>query len=155
MAALQAARPDEGPAVQALERMVAAAWQHLARYGAMAQAVAEQLNPEAVARTHEAAFRTIGGLLERGRSDGSFRTDLPAGWLVTACITLIHACAGEVRAGRIDPGDASRVLTLTIRDLCTGQQEIELTRVVAAGGSRPAAGAVPAGKPGGADPREH
>jgi TetR/AcrR family transcriptional repressor of mexCD-oprJ operon len=119
MAALQAARPDEGPPVQALERMVGAAWHHLARYGAMAQAVAEQLSPEAVARTHESAFATIGALLERGRADGSFRTDLPAGWLVTASITLIHACADEVRAGRVDPEDAARILTITIRDLFT------------------------------------
>jgi TetR/AcrR family transcriptional regulator, mexCD-oprJ operon repressor len=123
MAALHAARPDDGPPVQALERMVGAAWQHLARYGAMAQAVAEQLSPEAVARTHEAAFRTIGALLERGRADGSFRTDVPAGWLVTASITLIHACAGEVREGRIDPGDAAQILTVTIRDLFTGPSD--------------------------------
>src|SRR5438093_1183043 len=83
-ASLRAAAPDDGPPVQALERMLAAAWRHLARYGAMAQAVAEQLSPEAVARTHEAAHQTIGALVERGRADGSFRTDLPAGWLVTA-----------------------------------------------------------------------
>jgi len=120
MAALQAARPDDGPPVQALERMLAAAWRHLARYGAMAQAVAEQLRPEAVTRTHQAAHRTIGALLERGRADGSFRTDLPAGWLVTACITLIHACAEEVRAGRIDQQDAARILTVTVRDMFTG-----------------------------------
>ena len=122
MAALQAAHPDQGPPVQALERMLAAAWRHLARYGAMAQAVAEQLSPEAVTRTHQAAHRTIGALLQRGQADGSFRTDVPAGWLITACITLIHACAEEVRAGRIDPGDAPRVLTATVRDIFTGSR---------------------------------
>jgi len=61
-------------------------------------------------------------LLERGRADGSFRTDLPAGWLVTACITLIHACSDQVRAGQIDPDDAVRVLTTSVRDLVTGTQ---------------------------------
>jgi len=121
MTALEAAEPEAGPPVQALERMLAAAWQHLARYSAMAQAVAEQLDPEAVARTHQAAHRTIGALLERGRADGSFRTDLPAAWLVTCCITLIHACAQEVRAGRIGENDAVGVLTVTVRDLFTGQ----------------------------------
>lgn len=120
MAALQAAHPDDGPPVEALERMLAAAWRHLARYGAMAQAVAEQLSPEAVTRTHQAAHRTIGALLHRGQADGSFRTDLPADWLMTACITLIHACAEEVRAGRIDPDDAPRVLIATVRDMFTG-----------------------------------
>lgn len=120
MTAVQAAAPDDGPPVQALERMVAATWQHLARYGAMSQAVAEQFGPDAVARSHQAAHQAIGALLERGRADGSFRTDVPAGWLVTACIAIMHACAGEVRAGRIDARDAARILTVTIRDLFTG-----------------------------------
>jgi hypothetical protein len=86
----------------------------------MAQAVAEQLGPDAVARTHRAAHQTIGALLDRGRADGSFRTDVPAGWLVTACVAVIHACAAEVRAGRIDEHDAARVLTVTVRDMFTG-----------------------------------
>jgi AcrR family transcriptional regulator len=120
MAALEAAEPGSGPPVQALERMLATAWWHLARYSAMAQAVAEQLSPEAVTRTHQAAHQTIGALLERGRADGSFRTDLPAAWLVTSSIALIHACAQAVRTGRIDERDAPRVLTVTVRDLFTG-----------------------------------
>jgi TetR/AcrR family transcriptional regulator, mexCD-oprJ operon repressor len=59
-------------------------------------------------------------MLERGRADGSFRTDLPASWLVTSCIAVIHACADEVRAGRIAEPDAVHALTLTVRDLFTG-----------------------------------
>jgi TetR/AcrR family transcriptional regulator, mexCD-oprJ operon repressor len=120
MTALEATHPDDGPPVQALERMLTAAWQHLARYGSMAQAVAEQLSSQAVTRTHQAAHRTVGALLERGQADGSFRTDLPAAWLVTACIALIHTCAQEVRAGRIGERDAARILTATVRDLFTG-----------------------------------
>jgi AcrR family transcriptional regulator len=120
MTALEATDPVSGPPVQALERMLAAAWQHLARYSAMAQAVAEQLSAEAVTRTHQAAHQTVGALLERGQADDSFRTDLPAAWLVTACIALIHACAQEVRAGQIGERDAARILTATVRDLFTG-----------------------------------
>jgi len=121
MAALEGVGLDDGPPLQVLERMLAAAWRHLARYGAMAQAVAEQMSPEAIARTHQAAHRTIGALLARGQADGSFRTDLPAGWLVTSTIALIHACADEVRAGRIADEDAARILTVTVRDLFTGR----------------------------------
>ncbi len=120
MAALQSVHPDDGPPVEALDRMLAAAWQHLAGYGAMAAAVAELLSPEAVTRTHQAAHQTVGALLERGQADGSFRTDLPAGWLVTACIALIHACSDGVRAGQIEQHDAVRILTTSIRDLFTG-----------------------------------
>jgi len=120
MTALDAAGINEGPPVEALERMLAEAWPHLARYSAMAQAVAEQLGPEAVSRTHQAAHRTIGALVQRGQRDGTFRTDLPAGWLITASIALIHACADEVRAGRISDGDAAGILTASVRDLFTG-----------------------------------
>jgi AcrR family transcriptional regulator len=120
MAALRDARLDEGPPVQALERMLDGAWRHLARYGAMAQAVAEHLGPDAVARSHQAAYQTIGALLDRGRADGSFRTDVPSGWLVTAAVAVIHACAAEVRSGRIDERDAPGILSATVRDMFTG-----------------------------------
>jgi TetR/AcrR family transcriptional regulator, mexCD-oprJ operon repressor len=120
VAALQSVRPDDGPPDQALDRMLAAAWQHLARYQAMAAAVAELLSPEAVTRTHQALHQIIGALLERGRADGSFRTDLPARWLVTASIALVHACSDGVRAGQIAEHDAVRILTTSLRDLLTG-----------------------------------
>ncbi|MDR2984935.1 MAG: TetR/AcrR family transcriptional regulator [Nocardiopsaceae bacterium] len=119
MAALRAAEPDEGPAEEAVDRMVAASWRHIASFGAMAQAVAEQMSPEAVARTHQAAHQTIGALVERGQREGRFRTDMPASWLVTACIALIHTCADEVRAGRIDDRDAVGILTASVRGLLT------------------------------------
>jgi hypothetical protein len=73
-----------------------------------------------VAPSPRAAHQPSGALLDRGRPDGSFRTDVPAGWLVTACIAVIHACAAEVRAGRMDEHDAARVLTVTVRDMFTG-----------------------------------
>ncbi len=120
MTALESVHPEQGPPVEALDRMLAATWQHLARYQAMAAAVAELLNPEAVTRTHQAAHQTIGALLERGRADGSFRSDLPAGWLVTASIALVHACSDGVRAGQIAEQDAVRILSTSIRDLFTG-----------------------------------
>jgi TetR/AcrR family transcriptional repressor of mexCD-oprJ operon len=85
-------------------------------------AVAETLGPEAVMRTHRAAHHTVGALIERGQADGSFRTGLPARWLVTACIALVHACSDEVRAGHIDERDAVRILTASVRGLVTGAQ---------------------------------
>src|SRR5215831_4079899 len=122
MTALQAVHPEDGPPAQALDRILAAAWQHLAWYQAMAAAVAELLSPEAVTRTHQAAHHTLGELLERGQADGSFRTDLPARWLVTASIALVHACNDEARAGHIDEHDAVRILTTSVHDLLTGPQ---------------------------------
>lgn len=58
--------------------------------------------------------------MERGRADGSFRADLPAAWLLTSALALIHAGAQEVRAGRIDELNALHVLTVTVRGLLIG-----------------------------------
>ena len=116
-AAMDAARPEDGPPPEALARVLAAGWQELDRYGAVAAAAATQLSPDALTRTHESAHERVRELVERGRADGSFRTDLPASWLVASCFALIHACAGEVRAGRIDPDRGLDVLTTTVRGL--------------------------------------
>jgi len=116
----EAARPEQGTADEALERILAAGWQYLGRYQSMAQAVSELLSPEAVTRTHQAAHQTIGALLARGQAEGTFRTDLPADWLVHASIALVHACTDAVRAGRIEADDALRILTTSIRDLFSG-----------------------------------
>ena len=56
-------------------------------------------------------------LIERGRKDGSFRTDVPVGWLVTTTLALVHAAAEEVRTGELDAEAARSTLTLTITDL--------------------------------------
>jgi hypothetical protein len=62
----------------------------------------------------------IGKLIERGRREGAFRTDVPAGWLVTSCLALIHAAAEEVRTGELDSNAALDVLSVTITDLFAG-----------------------------------
>lgn len=118
-AAMDEARPEHGPPPEALARVLAAGWQELDRYGAVAAAAATQLSPDALTRTHESAHERVRELVERGQADGSFRTDLPAGWLVASCFALIHACAGEVRAGRIAPDRGLDVLTTTVRSLVT------------------------------------
>jgi AcrR family transcriptional regulator len=115
--ALDAAEPDNGPPVDALERVIAAAWSELDRNSAVAQAAAAQLSPRALMRAHEAAQRPIRELIERGRSDGVFRTDLSTEWLVTSLFALLHACGDAVRAGAMDSTSALEALTATLRSL--------------------------------------
>lgn len=119
--ALEGAEPDRGPPVEALDRVIAAAWRELDGNRAIAQATAEHLAPAEVTRTHDAAIRPIRELVHRGRQDGAFRTDLPADWLVTSCFALLHACGDEVRAGNIDASSALEILTATMRDLFVGR----------------------------------
>ena len=120
--ALAAARPDSGPPLAALARVVAVGWRELGRNAAMAEAAAARLPADAIARSHHGARHQIAELVSRGRRDGTFRSDVPEGWLVTCCFALFHSCADEVRAGRLDPADAERVLTTTITDLFTARR---------------------------------
>jgi TetR/AcrR family transcriptional regulator, mexCD-oprJ operon repressor len=120
MAVIEEARPEAGPPLEALDRVVAVGWRELARNAALAQAAAGQLSSDTITRTHQAALGRLAGLIERGRADGSFRTDLPAGWLAAAALALLHACGGEVRAGRLGADQAPRVIAVTIRELLAG-----------------------------------
>jgi TetR/AcrR family transcriptional repressor of mexCD-oprJ operon len=114
---IDAARPDDGPALEALTRVIAAGWRELDHNAAIAQAAAERLSPAALTRAHEAAHHRVRDLVQRGRDEGTFRGDLPTDWLATTILALMHACADEVRAGRLDAARALDILTATIRDV--------------------------------------
>jgi AcrR family transcriptional regulator len=121
-AALAAADPETGPPLEALARLVAAGWRVLGSNAAMAEAAAARLSADAMTRSHQAARHQVAELVTRGRSDGTFRTDVPESWLVACCFALFHSCADEVRAGRLNPADAERALTSTMTDLFTGKR---------------------------------
>lgn len=120
-AAIATADLTDGPPPDALDRLLTAGWKILARNAAMAAAATTYLSSDAMRRSHQAMHHQVAELLDRGRRDGSFRTDLPADWLVTSVFALIHACADEVRAGRLGPDTAESVLATTVRDLLTGR----------------------------------
>jgi AcrR family transcriptional regulator len=117
MSAIEAAEPDRGPAGDALGRLIAASWQQLAGHDDIARAAARALSPDAMREAHESARGVIGKLIERGRRDGSFRTDAPVGWLVTASLALIHAAAEAVRAGELDAAAAPETVSRSVSDL--------------------------------------
>jgi AcrR family transcriptional regulator len=120
MAALDAAEPDRGPARAALQRLLAKSWAEIGRHETIGAVAAEQLSGEAMRRAHESARAVIGRLIERGRREGAFRTDVQISWLVTSCLALVHAAAEEVRAGELDTQAALDVLTVTVTDLFVG-----------------------------------
>src|SRR5262245_644559 len=81
-ATIEEAGLDRGPAPEALARLIALAWGQLDRYGAIAGAVTGQLSSVALARAHASLHEPITELVERGQAEGSFRSDLPSGWLL-------------------------------------------------------------------------
>ena len=63
---------------------------------------------------HEPFLARIEALIERGRRERTFRTDLPTSWLVTTYYTMVHGAGREVVEGRLDAADAPRLLTATL-----------------------------------------
>ena len=120
MAVLEAAEPERGPALAALQRLLATGWEEIGRHEAIGAASAGQLSADAMRRTHESARTVIRGLVDRGRREGAFRSDVPLGWLITSSLALIHAAAEEVRAGELDAQAALDVLTATVSELFVG-----------------------------------
>src|SRR5215216_1173222 len=60
---LEAAEPENGPPVEALERLIAASWREIARHEAISRAASDQLSAEAMSRAHETALKTIRSLI--------------------------------------------------------------------------------------------
>src|SRR5919198_980366 len=76
----------------------------------------EHLGPGAVHRTHELLMRPLHDLVERGRREGVFRTDLPADWLVSMYLALMHGAYEHATATGMR-AEALGLLQTTIRDL--------------------------------------
>ena len=115
IATIEAQELDEGPPMDALERLTAAGWRELERHQAVAHAAGEQLSSAAVLRSHEAMHAPLGALVRRGQEEGAFRRDQPAGWLLASFFALMHAYRDEVRAGRLGAEDAIPTLQATLR----------------------------------------
>jgi TetR/AcrR family transcriptional repressor of mexCD-oprJ operon len=115
--AFDAIEPERGPPLEALQRVIDVGWRDLDRNQAIAQAAADLLSSEALLRTHRPAHRRLRKLVDRGRRDGDFRTDVPAEWLITAFHALIHAAGDDVRAGRMSARAALDALRKTAHDV--------------------------------------
>ena len=117
LAAVAAAQPGHGPADEAMDRMLATSWQHLAGLDALARAVAEHLPADHTHRTHAPLMAHMLELVRRGQRDGVFRTDLPADWLVTMFYALVHGADDHARARRVSRSKALAMLRTSIHDL--------------------------------------
>jgi TetR/AcrR family transcriptional regulator, mexCD-oprJ operon repressor len=120
VATIEAAEPDRGPADEALRRVIAASWEELGRHQGIGLAAASGLTAEATHRAHQSAASRIRRLVDRGRKEKAFRSDVPAGWLVASYFALVHGARDEVLAGRMKRGPALKALEATLVDLFVG-----------------------------------
>jgi AcrR family transcriptional regulator len=121
LAAIEAAEPTVGPADEALDRMLAASWGALAHLDTLSRAAAEHLPSDHLHRTHAPLMAHMHDLVERGKHDGVFRTDLPTDWLVTTFYSLVHGADDHTRAHGLDRAETLDILTTTIRDVFQGK----------------------------------
>jgi TetR/AcrR family transcriptional repressor of mexCD-oprJ operon len=113
-AVLDAEAIDQGPAAEALARLVRSSWRIVDQHRRLLAAGQRALPPARIRRHHDQAMARVERLIARGQQEGAFRTDLPRPWLVATFYSLMHSAAEEVDAGRLDPAQAPGVLATTI-----------------------------------------
>jgi AcrR family transcriptional regulator len=94
----------------------------LVDHRAIAAAAAEHLGRDRLMRAHDALMAPITALVERGREEGVFRTDLPTRWLVSTYFALMHACGDDVRAGVLDAREAVPLLRTTFHSILASER---------------------------------
>lgn len=98
----------------ALIRVIDSSWMLTNQARSIVAAAEDELSPERMNELHARPAARVESLVERGRAQGVFRTDMPTSWLVTVIHQVLHGAATEVSTGRLDPGDASDLITTTI-----------------------------------------
>jgi TetR/AcrR family transcriptional regulator, mexCD-oprJ operon repressor len=103
-----------GDPVEALAVLIGMSWRTLEQFGEALVASHHELSREQVRQALHHVRTRIASLVEDGRSQGRFRTDLPTDWLVTAMVDLIHAAAADVGAGRLAADQVGWVVASTV-----------------------------------------
>jgi TetR/AcrR family transcriptional repressor of mexCD-oprJ operon len=111
-AALDAIDTDGDPR-QVLVRLIRSAWPLVDQSRAVRVAALAALPAERIHAAHAGPMHRIERLVERGRDEGVFRTDLPASWLVGTLLTIMHGAADEITAGRLVAEDAGELIAAT------------------------------------------
>jgi len=119
---------EAGSAAEAVDRLLRAPWL-LGRYRGLLAAATGHLGPEKVRRLHDQVFGRIEAVVERGRVDGEFRTDLPLPWLMASVYALAHAALAEADAGRVEREQVADLLSRTLLDLLRGPGQGGTSRV--------------------------
>ncbi len=112
-AAVTEARPDEGTATEATERVLRAAWQVVGRYRGLVIVNPRRLELAELRARMAPALGPIRRLILRGQRSGEFDRELPVEWLIGVVTDLIHGASRQVTAGAMKPNAAERALLRT------------------------------------------
>jgi AcrR family transcriptional regulator len=114
VAALDAARLDEGPAVAALLRLLDASWRTFEHYPILLHAGSAPVGGQESHDRHKPVLDRLERLVRRGQDAGEFDRRLSPTWLLAATIGLGHSAGGEVAAGRMTAEEATAALRHSI-----------------------------------------
>lgn len=112
IADMDAARLDDSPPVTALLNVVNAGWRTYERYSRLLQMAPQDSDAERV--RHDPVRQRLERIVKRGQDTGDFDQRLSPSWLATVAITLGHAAAGDVAAGRMPAEQATTALEVSL-----------------------------------------
>ncbi|KFU77065.1 DNA-binding transcriptional regulator, AcrR family [Amycolatopsis lurida] len=115
---MAAARLDEGPAADAMLRLLDVGWQMFRRYPRLPAGAAEENDPEADRDRHSAVADHLDRLLTRGKESGEFDQELANPWLVNAIVALGHAAGHAVDAKQLTLEGGVDALAESVLRLC-------------------------------------
>jgi AcrR family transcriptional regulator len=108
----------------ALARLTAANWQVVDRLRHVLEAAQRELPAERILQAHARVLGRVQAVIERGQAAGAFRADLPLPWLVGLAMSVMHAAAGEVSAGRLKSGEVPSVVAGTLLAALTAPGDV-------------------------------
>lgn len=117
--AFDSVRWREGPAAQALQRLVSAC-EPVSGYLTLLYTHSQEFDIEELKLGWAEIDAEIKYLFLRGQRDGEFRPDLTANWLTEAFYNLVAGAGWSIRSGRAAPSDFTAMITdLLLRGVCT------------------------------------
>jgi AcrR family transcriptional regulator len=111
--ATRSAEPHRGEPVEALERVLRATWRELARFQALLALNTARLSAEELHRRHLPVLDQLEPLIERGRKQGVFRSDLPVTWQLAVTRAIVHTASREIQGGRLPDSEAEAAMLST------------------------------------------
>lgn len=109
---------------KSLRELVQSSWRVLYEFNSLLAAAERYLSPDQIRAHHDKPLARVMSVLEKGRSEGTFRTDQSLAWQAACFYSILHSAAAEIRAGRLEEVDAAKILPSTVRALLTPPAEL-------------------------------
>ncbi|MDQ0925677.1 TetR/AcrR family transcriptional repressor of mexCD-oprJ operon [Pseudarthrobacter sp. W1I19] len=110
-----------------LNELVESSWLALFHFNALLAAAEPYLLSEQIRAHHDKPLAPLIAVLQKGRSEGAFRSDHTLEWQVACFYAILHSAAAEIRAGRLREADAPKILPTTVRALLSSPARMART----------------------------